>query len=166
MARVGTAPPAPRLTDAGVRMAAVVAGFHRDIAERLLEGARERLAEAGLPTGALDERWVPGAFELPLAAQELARSGRYGAVLALGAVVRGETPHFDHVCSAAAWGLTRVALDTGVPCAFGVLTCDTYEQAEARAGGAVGNKGHEAADAAVAMVNLLRDAPRSVPRAP
>jgi 6,7-dimethyl-8-ribityllumazine synthase len=109
---------------------------------------------------------VPGAFELPLAAQELARSGRYGAVLALGAVVRGETPHFDHVCSAAAWGLTRVALDTGVPCAFGVLTCDTYEQAEARAGGAVGNKGHEAADAAVAMVNLLRDAPRSVPRAP
>jgi 6,7-dimethyl-8-ribityllumazine synthase len=156
MARVGEAPPAPRLDDPRVRMAAAIAGFHRDLAERLVAGARERLAESGLAAGALDERWVPGAYELPLAAQVLARTGRYAAILALGAVVRGETPHFDYVCDAAASGLLRVGLDTGVPCAFGLLTCDTYAQAEARAGGDVGNKGQEAADAAVAMVNLLR----------
>ncbi len=156
MARVGEAPPAPRLDDPAVRMAAVVASFHADIADRLLAGARERLAESGLAADALDVRPVPGAYELPLAALALARTGRYAAVLALGAVVRGETPHFGYVCDAAASGLLRVSLDTGVPCAFGLLTCDTYAQAEARAGGAVGNKGHEAADAAVAMVNLLR----------
>jgi 6,7-dimethyl-8-ribityllumazine synthase len=137
-------------------MAAVVAGFHRDIAERLLEGARMRLSESGLPEERLDARWVPGAFETPLAAQHLAKSGRYVAILALGAVVRGETPHFTYVCEAVASGLLRVSLDTGVPCAFGILTCDTLAQAEARAGGEVGNKGEEAADAAVAMVNLLR----------
>ena len=137
-------------------MAAVVAGFHRDLAERLLHGARERLVECGLPEGRLDERWVPGAFEAPLGAQHLARSGRYAAILALGVVVRGETPHFDYVCSSAASGLLRVSLETGVPCAFGILTCDTYAQAEARAGGDVGNKGQEAADAAVEMVNVLR----------
>ncbi len=156
MARVGETPPAPRLDDPGVRMAAVVASFHAEIADRLLAGARERLAESGLAAGALDVRPVPGAYELPLAALALARTGRYAAVLALGAVVRGETPHFTYVCDAAASGLLRVSLDTGVPCAFGLLTCDTFAQAEARAGGAVGNKGHEAADAAVAMVNLLR----------
>jgi 6,7-dimethyl-8-ribityllumazine synthase len=160
MARLDQAQPAQRLEPAGVRMAAIVAGFHRDIAERLLSGARERLAESGLSEDALDERWVPGAFELPLAAQTLARSGRFAAILALGAVIRGETPHFEYVCEAAATGLTRVSLETGVPCAFGVLTCETYEQAFARAGGDVGNKGHEAADAAVAMVNLLAAAPR------
>jgi 6,7-dimethyl-8-ribityllumazine synthase len=157
MARVGEAPPAPRLLRPDVRMVAAVAGFHREIAERLLEGARARLAESGLPPDALDERWVPGAFELPLAALALARTGRYAAVLALGAVVRGQTPHFDYVCEVAATGLARVSLETGVPCTFGILTCDTYEQAEARAGGAVGNKGEEAADAAVAMVNLLAE---------
>ena len=81
-------------------MAAVIAGFHRDLGERLLEGARERLAEAGLPEGHLDERWVPGAFELPLAAKAMAQTGRYAAVIALGAVIRGETPHFDHICRA------------------------------------------------------------------
>ena len=156
MARVGATPPAERLEDSDVRMAAAVAGFHREIAERLLEGARTRLAESGLPDGRLDAHWVPGAFETPLAAQHLARSGRYVAILALGAVVRGETPHFQYVCEAVASGLLRVSLDTGVPCAFGILTCDTYEQTEARAGGEVGNKGEEAADAAVAMVNLLR----------
>jgi 6,7-dimethyl-8-ribityllumazine synthase len=155
MARVGQAPPAEALTVAGVRIAACVAGFHRGIAEALLAGARERLAESGLPDGALEVMWVPGAFELPLAAQAAAASGRYSAVLGLGAVVRGETPHFDYVCSASADGLQRVALDTGMPCAFGILTCDTLAQAEARAGGDRGNKGHEAADAVVAMLNLL-----------
>jgi 6,7-dimethyl-8-ribityllumazine synthase len=156
VARVGEAPEAPRLELPEAQMAAVVAGFHRKIADRLLAGARERLAEAGLAADALDVRWVPGAYELPLAALALARTGRYAAILALGAVVRGETPHFGYVCEAAASGLLRVSLDTGVPCAFGLLTCDTLAQAEARAGGAVGNKGHEAADAAVMMANMLR----------
>ncbi|MEW6582305.1 MAG: 6,7-dimethyl-8-ribityllumazine synthase [Actinomycetota bacterium] len=156
MARTEPVPPAAQLDDTDVRMAAVVAGFHRGIAERLLQGARERLAESGLPDGRLDERWVPGAFEVPLAAQALAKSGRYVAILTLGAVIRGETPHFQYVCDAAASGLLRVSLDTGVPCAFGILTCDTLAQAEARAGGDVGNKGQEAADAAVGMANLLR----------
>lgn len=136
-------------------MAAVVAGFHRAVADRMLAGARERLAASGLRPDHLDVEWVPGAFELPLAALVLARTGRYAAVLALGAVIRGETPHFAYVCEAAASGLQRVALDTGVPCAFGLLTCDTAAQADARSGGAVGNKGEEAADAAVAMANLV-----------
>lgn len=156
MARTEPMPPATPLDDPDIRIAAVIAGFHRDIATRLLDGAKERLAESGLADGRVDEVWVPGAFEAPLAAQSLARGGRYAAILALGAVIRGETPHFEYVCDAAASGLLRVSLDTGVPCAFGILTCDTYTQAEARAGGEVGNKGHEAADAAVAMVNLLR----------
>jgi 6,7-dimethyl-8-ribityllumazine synthase len=155
MARSEPAPPAPRLVDKDVRMAILVAGFHRRIAESLLEGARSRLAEAGLAADRLDASWVPGAYELPLAAQAFARTGRYAAILTVGAVIRGETAHFDYVCDAAASGLLRVSLDTGVPCAFGVLTCDTYAQAEARAGGSVGNKGEEVADAAVAMANLL-----------
>jgi 6,7-dimethyl-8-ribityllumazine synthase len=155
MARSEPPPPAIPLADPDVRMAVLVAGFHRGIAERLVAGARSRLAESGLPEANLDEIWVPGAYELPLAAQTVAESGRYAAVIAVGAVVRGETPHFDFVCDAAASGLLRVSLDTGVPCTFGVLTCDTFAQAEARAGGEVGNKGEEAADAAVAMVNLI-----------
>jgi len=160
MARSGPVPPATPLADPDVRMAAIVAGFHREIAERLLEGARARLAESGLPEGRLDERWVPGAYEAPMAAQALAKTGRYVAIMALGAVVRGETPHFRYVCDGAATGLMRVSLDTGIPCAFGILTCDTYAQAEARAGGEVGNKGQEAADAAVAMANLLHNVRR------
>jgi 6,7-dimethyl-8-ribityllumazine synthase len=136
-------------------MAAVVAGFHRELAERLLQGARERLSEAGLPPDRLEAHWVPGAFEIPLAAKVLAGSGRYAAVLGLGVVIRGETAHFDHVAGAASQGLVRAALDTGVPCTFGVLTCETVAQAEARAGGAVGNAGADAADAAVVMANLV-----------
>jgi 6,7-dimethyl-8-ribityllumazine synthase len=139
-------------------MAAVIAGFHRDLGERLLEGARQRLAEAGLPEGHLDEQWVPGAFELPLAAKVMAESGRYAAVIALGAVIRGETSHFDYICQAAAGGLSAVGRETGVPVAFGVLTTENRAQAEARAGGAVGNAGADAADAAVVMANLVRDA--------
>lgn len=136
-------------------MALLVAGFHRTLADKLVVGARHRLISSGLPNEHLDEVWVPGAYELPLAALTMARTGRYAAILTVGAVIRGETPHFNYVCDAAASGLTRVSLDTGIPCTFGVLTCDTYGQAEARAGGAVGNKGEEAADAAVAMVNLI-----------
>lgn len=157
MARTGPPPPAPRLEHPGIRVAAVVAGFHRELSEALLSGARERLAEAGLPAGQLEDHWVPGAYELPLAARAMAQSRRYSAVIALGVVIRGETAHFDHICSAMAHGLMSVGLDTGVPCTFGVLTCETHAQAQARAGGAVGNAGADAADAAITMVNLLAD---------
>lgn len=147
-----------------VRIAVVVARFHRGIAEALLTGARDRLAESGVPADHVDVVWIPGAYEAPAAAQALAVTGRYAAVMALGAVIRGETPHFDYVCDAVAHGLQRVALDTGVPCSFGILTCDTMAQAEARAGGDKGNKGHEAADAAVAMITLVASA-RAMARA-
>lgn len=157
MARSGPPPPAPRLEHPGVRMAAVVAGFHRELAERLLEGARARLREAGLPEGHLEDHWVPGAFELPLAARSLALRRRYAAIVALGVVIRGETAHFDHICHAAATGLTAVGLETGVPCAFGVLTTEDRAQAEARSGGDKGNAGSDAADAAVVMANLLAE---------
>lgn len=157
MARSGPPPPAPRLEHPGVRMAALVAGFHRELGERLLEGARARLAEAGLPEGHLEEWWVPGAFELPLAAKVMAGRRRYAAIIALGVVIRGETAHFDHICQAASTGLAQVGLETGVPCAFGVLTTESYAQAEARAGGDKGNAGSDAADAAVVMANLVAE---------
>jgi len=155
MARTDPAPPAEPLAHPDVRIAAAVAGFHRGIAESLLGGAVARLAESGLPGDHVDVHWIPGAYEAPAAAAALAATGRYAAVMALGAVIRGETAHFEYVCDAAAHGLMRVSLDTGVPCAFGILTCDTMAQAEARAGGDKGNKGDEAADAAVSMINLL-----------
>jgi 6,7-dimethyl-8-ribityllumazine synthase len=138
-------------------MAAVVAGFHREIAERLLAGARERLIESGLTADHFEDFWVPGAFELPLAARTMALRRRYAAVLALGCVIRGETAHFDHICQAAATGLTAVAIQTGVPCTFGVLTVETMDQAIARSGGDKGNAGADAADAAVAMANLVAE---------
>ena len=158
MARTDPTPPAEKLKVDDVRIAAVVAGFHRAIAEALLDGAVERLGESGLAADRVDVHWVPGAYEAPAAAAALAATGRYAAVMALGAVIRGETAHFEYVCDAAAHGLMRVSLDTGVPCAFGILTCDTKAQAEARAGGDKGNKGDEAADAVVAMINLLASA--------
>jgi 6,7-dimethyl-8-ribityllumazine synthase len=138
-------------------MAAVVAGFHRGVAERLLDGARERLIESGLRADHFEDFWVPGAFELPLAARTLAQTRRYAAIVALGCVIRGETAHFDHICQAAATGLTAVAIQTGVPCTFGVLTTETMDQAIARSGGDKGNAGADAADAAVAMANLVAE---------
>lgn len=158
MARTDPAPPAERLEVADIHVAAVVAGFHRAVAESLLQGAIDRLGECGLAADRVDVHWIPGAYEAPAAAAALAGTGRYAAIMALGAVIRGETAHFEYVCDAAATGLMRVSLDTGVPCAFGILTCDTKAQAEARAGGDKGNKGDEAADAVVAMINLLASA--------
>lgn len=157
MARTGPYPPAPRLEHPGIRVAAVVAGFHRDISERLLEGARARLVEAGLGADHLEDHWVPGAFELPLAARAMTTKRRYAAIIALGVVIRGETAHFDHICNATANGLMTVGLETGLPCTFGVLTCENMEQAVARSGGDKGNAGIDAADAAIVMVNLLAD---------
>jgi 6,7-dimethyl-8-ribityllumazine synthase len=141
----------------GLTFAIVVARFNSAITERLLEGAREALQKAGAAGHQVFH--VPGAFELPLAAMKLARRGGFDAIIALGAVVRGDTPHFDYVAGEAASGLQRVALDTGVPVAFGVLTTDTMEQAEARAGGGAlentsGNKGFDAAMTAIEMARF------------
>jgi 6,7-dimethyl-8-ribityllumazine synthase len=136
----------------GLKFAIVVARFNSQITCKLLEGAREALKQAR--ADAADEFFVPGAFELPFAAKRL--SPNYHGIIALGAVVRGETPHFDYVCAESARGLQQVALETGVPVAFGILTTDTMEQAEARAGGKHGNKGFDAAMTAVEMARFPR----------
>jgi 6,7-dimethyl-8-ribityllumazine synthase len=125
------------------RLAVVVSRFNRAVTDRLLTGAREAAAATNAQLDVSDVYPVPGAFELPVVALRLARCGRYDAIVCLGAVIRGETPHFDYVCEQAAAGIQRVALDSGVPTAFGVLTTDTIEQALARAGGDAGNKGYE-----------------------
>lgn len=140
----------------GLRLAIAVARFNDFVTSRLLEGAREAAADYGVAPEALDVVWAPGSFELPIVAGALASSGRYDAVVCLGAVIRGETPHFDYVAGQAAAGIQRVALDTGVPCAFGVLTTNTVEQALARAGGKKGNKGYDAVVTAIETVNALR----------
>jgi 6,7-dimethyl-8-ribityllumazine synthase len=135
--------------------AIAVGRFYDELAERLLAGARGAFEEAGdLDVEVFD---VPGAFELPLAASYAARTGRFAGVACLGAVIRGETDHYDFVCSEAARGVMRVQLDTGVPCAFGVLTCQTMEQALARAGGGKRDQGRRAAEAVLRMAALRRE---------
>ncbi len=133
----------------------VVARFNGEITSRLLDGAIAALEDAGVERDGVEVVPVPGAFELPLGAMALARTRLYSCVIALGCVIRGETPHFDYVAAEAASGLQVAALETGVPVAFGVLTCDTRAQAEARAGGARGNKGAEAARTALEMADLF-----------
>ena len=140
----------------GLRVAIVCGRFNDLITERLLAGARDGLLRHGVDEASITEVWVPGAFELPLAASRLASSGEYDAVICLGAVIRGATGHYEHVAGQCAAGIARVALDTGVPVVFGVLTTDTIEQALARAGGDRGNKGYEAAVTALEMVQVLR----------
>jgi 6,7-dimethyl-8-ribityllumazine synthase len=135
-----------------VTFAIVVARFYEDLAERLVAGARAYFAEHDVSRVEVFD--VPGAFELPLAASYAAASGRFAGVACLGAVIRGETDHYDYVCAEVARGVMRVQLDTGVPCAFGVLTCATMEQALARAGGDKRDQGRHAAEAAIAMAAL------------
>jgi 6,7-dimethyl-8-ribityllumazine synthase len=137
------------------RYAIIVARFYEDLAERLVSGAQQALASAGRSAAEVFD--VPGAFELPLAARYAAESGRFAGVLCLGAVIRGETDHYDFVCAETARGLMRVGLDTGVPCSFGVLTCQTMEQALARAGGGKRDQGSHAAQAAMRMVSLREE---------
>lgn len=144
----------------GVRVALACAKFNGAITERLVDGALRALSDAGLPPAAVEVAWVPGAFELPLAAQRLARSG-VAAVVALGAVIRGETAHFEHVAGPCATGLQRVALDTGVPVVLGVLTTEDVDQALARSGPGAENKGYEAAVTALEMVDLLDGLPKA-----
>jgi 6,7-dimethyl-8-ribityllumazine synthase len=138
------------------RVALVVARYHERVTERLLEGARAACREAGIADDATDVIRVSGAFELGVVVTAAARSGRYGAVVALGAVVRGETPHFEYVAGDTSAALARAATDTLVPVGMGLLTCDTMAQATARAGGSAGNKGHEAAEAALRTADVLR----------
>jgi 6,7-dimethyl-8-ribityllumazine synthase len=133
----------------------VVSRYNGDITNRLLEGAMGALEEARVGPDTVDVLLVPGAFELPLGAMALAKTRRYSCVVALGCVIRGDTPHFEYVCSEAASGLQLACLETGVPVSFGVLTCDTREQAEARAGGEHGNKGVEAARSALEMADVF-----------
>jgi 6,7-dimethyl-8-ribityllumazine synthase len=145
-----------QLTAAGLRFAIVVSRFNSFITERLLSGAMDALSRTGADTAQIDTVKVPGAWEIPLVAAELARAHRYDAVICLSAVIRGDTPHFDYVAAEAAKGIAHAAAETGVPVAFGVLTTNTLEQAIDRAGGKGGNKGFDAAMTAVEMANLMR----------
>ena len=142
------------LDGGGLSLAIVVSRFNDSITAKLLAGAQEAVRRYGVDGH--DVFWVPGSFEIPVVAKRLAGSGRYHAIVCLGAVIRHETAHFEYVAGQAAEGIQRVALDTGVPCMFGVLTCDTDEQALDRAGGKHGNKGFEAVEAAIRVANLLR----------
>jgi 6,7-dimethyl-8-ribityllumazine synthase len=150
-----------RLRGDGVRVALACSRFNDLITERLRAGARDSLIRHGVDEASITEAWAPGAFELPLVASRLAASGEFDAVIALGAVIRGATGHYEHVAGQCAAGLQRAQLDTGVPVVFGVLTTDTLEQALERAGVKAGNKGAEAAMTAIEMVDLLRQLPKS-----
>jgi 6,7-dimethyl-8-ribityllumazine synthase len=144
------------LAGADLRIACIAARFNDFVVDPLIQGAIDTLRRHGVPARSVDVIRVPGAFEIPLVARKLAVSGRYDALIALGAVIRGDTPHFDYVAGECAAGIAQVALESGVPVAFGVLTTDTVEQATARAGGKDGNKGADAALTAIEMANLLR----------
>ena len=141
------------------RFGLVAARFNSLVVDPLVAGALDALRRHGVAADAVDLVRVPGSFEIPLVAQRLAGSGKYAAVICLGCVIRGDTDHYDHVASEAAKGVGQVALKTGVPVIFGILTCDTLEQAINRAGAKAGNKGFDAALTAIEMVNLLRQLP-------
>lgn len=147
------------LTAPAGRFAIVVSRFNDFVTKPLLEGAIESLEQNGVAADAIDVAWVPGAFEIPLVARRLAEGGKHVAVICLGAVIRGETSHHEYINQQAAAGIMQAGLSSGVPVLFGVLTCETLEQALDRAGGKAGNKGSEAARAALEMVNLLRKLP-------
>lgn len=145
-----------KLDAAGLKVGIVIARFNSFIAERLLEGAIDALVRHGADDGNITVVRVPGAFEIPLAAQKLAAQGTCDALICLGAVIRGSTPHFDYVAAEVSKGIAHVSLGSGLPVAFGVLTTDTIEQAVERAGTKAGNKGFEAAMTAIEMANLFK----------
>ena len=139
-----------------IKVGVVAARFNEFIVAKLLSGCEDGLLRRGVRPEDIHVAWVPGAFEIPLIAAKMAKSGKYDAVIALGAVIRGSTSHYDYVCSEVSKGLAAAALDSGVPVLFGVLTTDTIEQAVERAGSKAGNKGAECAQGAIEMVNLIR----------
>ncbi len=144
------------MTGAGLRIGIVVSRFNETISERLLTGALDGLRRHDVADDAVDVAWVPGAFELPMVAKRMAGSSRYDAVVCLGAVIRGSTPHFDYVAGQTAAGIARVSFESGLPVIFGVLTTETIEQAIERSGTKAGNKGYDAVVGAIEMANLLR----------
>ncbi len=146
-----------KLVAEGIRVGVVAARFNEFIVSKLLSGCEDTLLRHGVQGEDLDVAWVPGAFEIPITAARMAKSGRYDAVIALGAVIRGSTSHYDYVCSEVSKGVAAAGLDSGVPVLFGVLTTDNLEQAIERAGTKAGNKGAECAQGAIEMVNLFRE---------
>ncbi len=144
------------IADNNVKIAVVVARFNEFITKHLLDGAVDTWVRLGGDAGALTVVWVPGSFELPVTAKKLAESGEYKAVICMGCVIRGETDHYDHVVEQTAKGIKDVAVSTGVPCIFGVLTCDTLEQAVNRAGSKMGNAGRSAMMTGIEMADLMK----------
>ncbi len=141
----------------GLKFGVVVSRFNEFITRKLLDGAQDALLRHGVIEGDIDIAWVPGSFEIPLAAQKLAQTERYDAVICLGAVVRGATPHFEYIAAEVTKGIARAGLDAGLPISYGVITTDTLEQAIERAGTKAGNKGFDAAVDAIEMANLLKN---------
>lgn len=145
-----------KLVSEGIRVGIVAARFNEFIVSRLIGGCEDALLRHGVREEDITLAWVPGAFEIPLIAGKLAKSGNYDAVIALGAVIRGSTSHYDYVCAEVSKGIAAVSLESGIPVLFGVLTTDTIEQAIERAGTKAGNKGADCAQSAIEMVNLVR----------
>ena len=146
-----------KLIGTGLKIAIVASRFNELVTSRLIEGAKDTLLRHDVSHNSIDVYWVPGAFELPLTTKEIALTGRYDAIIALGAVIRGDTPHFDYVAAEMSKGLASVGLEHRVPVLFGVLTCDTLDQALIRAGSKAGNKGSDCALGAIEMANLLKN---------
>lgn len=146
-----------KLVSKDIKIGIVAARFNEFITSKLLSGAVDALNRHEIPEENIEVAWVPGAFEIPLIASKMAKSGRYDAVICLGAVIRGSTSHYDYVCSEVSKGIANVSLASGVPVMFGVLTTDTIEQAIERAGTKAGNKGFDCAVGAIEMVNLVRE---------
>lgn len=146
-----------KLVSGEIKVGIVAARFNEFITSRLLSGAVDGLTRHGVQEEDIHTAWVPGAFEIPLIASRMAKSGKYDAVICLGAVIRGATTHYDYVCNEAAKGIAMVSLETGVPVMFGVLTTENIEQAIERAGSKAGNKGYDCAVGAIEMVNLIRE---------
>ncbi|MDZ4180552.1 MAG: 6,7-dimethyl-8-ribityllumazine synthase [Coriobacteriia bacterium] len=144
------------LIGTGLKVGIVISRFNELLSSRLLGGAVDALGRHGVDPEAVDTAWVPGAFEIPLVAKKMADSGRYDAVITLGVIIRGGTPHFEYVAAEASKGVAKASLDSGVPVVFGLITADTIEQAVERAGTKSGNKGWDAAMAAIEMANLVK----------
>lgn len=148
-----------KLLSDGIRIGIVVSRFNEFITSKLLSGALDGLIRHDMSEEDIDVAWVPGAFEIPLIAQRMAKSGKYDAVICLGAVIRGSTSHYDYVCNEVSKGIAAISLETGIPVMFGILTTENIEQAIERAGTKAGNKGYDCALGALEMVNLIREIP-------